>query len=60
MEPKLEKRPVWLTPQQIRWLDDQVSAKREEVALNRQEGEEMPQISRSSIIRDWIDAQRAA
>lgn len=57
---KLVRRPVWLTPAQIRWLDDQVSARREQVALTREEGVEMPQISRSTIIRDWIDKERGA
>lgn len=59
MAEKGEKRPIWLTAEQREWLDIQVAKKRREVFEGLAENEEMPQISRSSIIRDWIDGEIA-
>jgi hypothetical protein len=54
-----QKRPIWLTAEQREWLDIEVAKRRREVFEALEPGEEMPQISRSSIIRDWIDGEIA-
>ena len=53
------KRPIWLTPEQLEWLDIQVARRRRELFEARAEDEEMQYVSRSSIIRDWIDGEIA-
>jgi hypothetical protein len=54
-----QKRPIWLTAEQREWLDIQVARKRRVVFEALQPGEEMPFVSRSSFIRDWIDGEIA-
>lgn len=55
--PGLFRRPIWLTNEQLDWLDDQVRRKRSE---ERGAGGPVTQISRSSVIREWIDGEIAA
>lgn len=53
------KRPVWLTAEQLEWLDIQAAKKSRAMLESLQEDEEMEFVSRSSIIRDWIDGEIA-
>lgn len=54
-----QKRPIWLTKEQRRWLDHRVAERRYEVESALEPGQEMPQVSRSTIIREWIDSEIA-
>lgn len=56
-EEKLFRQPIWFTDAQLDWLDDQVRIARSE---ERRSGDERTQISRSTIIRRWIDTEIGA
>lgn len=54
--PGLVRRPFWATLEQLEKLDHKVAAERRRVAeVARQAGAENVQVSRSTLIRDWID-----
>jgi len=52
------KRQFVLTPEQVKYIDDQVAILRLKAA--KQEAGEMPFINRSSWLRDLIDEKMAA
>lgn len=57
---KIRKVPFWLTNRQINWLDHQKADRITEVAESLEPGQEMEQVSRSTVVREWIDEQIAA